>query len=51
MQPLIGTPDLLPETGVLAIHNSDFSVLKQTHRPGYGYGGRTMTLKKRSFTT
>ena len=29
-QPLIGPPEPLPETGVLANHSSDFSLLKRT---------------------
>ena len=40
MQPLIVMPQPLPETGVLANHSSDFSLIKQTestqrNRPGY----------------
>ena len=42
MQPLIVTPEPLPETGVLANHSSNFSLLKrtqstQTNRPGYAH--------------
>ena len=29
-EPLIGTPEPLPETGVLANHNSDLSLVKRT---------------------
>ena len=49
MQPLIGTPEPLPETGILANHSSDFMLPKWTHRNTVGrinrpdYGGRTMT--------